>query len=119
MRERDGGGGFESGFSEFGLCLDWKRRPQRWALRRIMEKRERRKGGLWLCVYPHRWSAHTDGSGGGFCVSKCVCVCSRGVAESCPPVGKSNAMCAQSMYAQRYMCVSLQMLAPTHVRFSL
>lgn len=52
-------------------------------------------------------------------VCVCVCVCSRGVAESCPPVGKSNAMCAQSMYAQRYMCVSLQMLAPTHVRFSL
>lgn len=59
------------------------------------------------------------GGGAFVCQNVCVCVCSRGVAESCPPVGKSNAMCAQSMYAQRYMCVSLQMLAPTHVRFSL
>lgn len=109
MRERDGGG-FESGFSEFGLCLDWKRRPQRWALRRIMEKRERRKGGLWLCVYPHRWSAHTDGSGGGgglLCVKMCVCVCSRGVAELCPPVGTKVTACVLKACMLKDTCVYL------------
>lgn len=112
MRD-EGRGGVESGFSEFGLCLDWKRRPQCWALRRIMEKRERRKGGLWTCVCPHRWSAHTDG--GVFCVSKRVCSCA--LAELCQRVGKGKAVCARSMCGHR--SVHLQMLAQTHVSFSL
>lgn len=44
------GGGVELGLLEFGLCLVWKRRPRLWALWRIMEKRGRSKGGLYVCV---------------------------------------------------------------------
>lgn len=39
--------------SMFGLEV----KAQCWTLRRIMEKRGSRKGGLWMCVHPHRWSA--------------------------------------------------------------
>lgn len=39
--------------SMFGLEV----KAQCWTLRRIMEKRESRKGGLWMCAHPHRWSA--------------------------------------------------------------
>lgn len=55
-----------------------------------------------MCVYPHRWSAHTDG--GAFCVSKCVCV--YGLVSAC------------ALKACVYiLSVDLQMLARMHVGF--
>lgn len=64
-----------------------------------------------MCVYPHRWSAHTDG--GAFCESKCVCVHVCVFTELCEHVGEAT--CAQSMCV--HLSVYLQMMAQMHVSF--
>lgn len=63
-----------------------------------------------MCVYPHRWSAHTDG-GPFVCQNVCVHVCV--FTELCPHVGEAT--CAQSMCV--HLSVYLQMLARMHVSF--
>lgn len=51
-------------------------------------KEGRRKEGLWMCVYTHRWSAHTlGGKGGGLFVCQYMCVftelCKRDGTDMC------------------------------------
>lgn len=63
LRETDGDRGVMSGGCWGGVCgiqsmFGLEVKAESWTLRRIMEKRGSRKGGLWMCVHPHRWSAH-------------------------------------------------------------
>lgn len=52
-----GGGGCWGGVCGIQSMFGLEGKAQSWALRRIMEERGRRKGGLWMCAHPHRWSA--------------------------------------------------------------